>query len=282
MTGTVVSPREKELGVVGDKVVPVEGGLDWSPSQPGDSVVVLWHHPLDVSVPVVSGYNPEFFHDFGGGCAQAIVEVWGWRPRVRLIWGGCPWRPEEVEFLDRHLRVSDNEQLVHISHGRAARSFRGVAGGMEFGVVSENLYDSMEDCPSWGLWGLVVLPCDEDAAADCSGRGIENVRGGIPGLVVVAEHLYGDAEELSTSFLFVVAVVGFIAWVEHRDGLYNVRGVYRCSLYLPKGVFIWGERCGPTTRGGVVGAVVEGRHERERMSLRSRSLLLLTVWTFPP
>jgi hypothetical protein len=86
---------------------------------------------------------------------------------------------------------------------------------MELGVVSEDLYDSMEDRASWGLWGLVVLPCDEDATMDCSRRGIKDVRGGIPGLVIVVEHLYSDAEELSVPFSFVVAVVGFVAWVEH-------------------------------------------------------------------
>jgi hypothetical protein len=153
---------------------------------------------------------------------------------------------------------------------------------MELGVVSKDLHDSVEDRPSWGLWGLVILPCDEDVTMNCFGRGIKDVRGGIPGLVVIAEHLYSDAEELSASFSFVIAVIGFIAWVEHRDGPYDVHSMYRHSLYLSKGIFVWGERCGLTTRGGVVGAVVEGRHERERMSLRSHSLLLLTVWTFPP
>jgi hypothetical protein len=154
--------------------------------------------------------------------------------------------------------------------------------GMELGVISEDLHDSVEDRPSWGLWGLVVLSCDEDATTNCSGRGVEDVRGGVPGLVVVVEHLYSDAEELSASFSFVVAVIGFVAWVEHRDSPYNVRSMYRRSLYLSKGFFIWGERGGLTMRGGVVGAVVERRHERERMSLCSCSLLLLTVWTFPP
>jgi hypothetical protein len=243
---------------------------------------MLWCHPPDVLVPVVSRYNPKFFRNFGDGRARAIVEVWGWRPQVRLIWGGCTWRLKEVEFLNRHLQISDNEQLVHIGRGRAAGGFTGVAEGMELGVVSEDLHDSMEDHPSWGLWGLVVLPCDEDVTVNCSGRGIEDVQGSVSGLVIIAEHLYGDAEELSTSFSFIVTVVGFIAWVEHQDSPYDVRGMYRHSLYLSKGVFIWGERCGLTTRGGVVGAVVEGRHERERMSLCSRSLLLLTVWTFPP
>jgi hypothetical protein len=77
MTRTVASPREKEFGVVGDEVVPIKRGLDRPSSQPRDSVVVLWCHPLDVSVPVVSGYNPEFFHDFGGGHVRVIVKVWG-------------------------------------------------------------------------------------------------------------------------------------------------------------------------------------------------------------
>jgi hypothetical protein len=117
MTRAVAPSREKEFGVVREEVVPVERGFNRPSSQPRDGVVVLWRHPFDVSVPVVSRYNPEFFHDFGGGRTRAIVKVWGWRPWVRLIRGGCPWRSKEVEFLDRHLRVSDNEQLVHISHG---------------------------------------------------------------------------------------------------------------------------------------------------------------------
>jgi hypothetical protein len=215
MTRAVASLREKEFGVIGEEVVPVERGFDWPSSQPGNSVVVLWCHPFDVSVPVVSRYNPEFFHDFGGGCVRAIVKIWGWRPQVWLVRGGCPWRPKEVKFLDRHLWVSDNEQLVHISHRRAARGFTGVAEGMELGVVSEDLHDSVEDRLSWGLWGLVILPRDEDATANCSRRGVKDVRGGVSGLVIVVEHLYGNAEKLSMSFSFVIAVIGFIAWVEH-------------------------------------------------------------------
>jgi hypothetical protein len=153
---------------------------------------------------------------------------------------------------------------------------------VELGVVSEDLHDPMKDCSSWGLWGLVILPCNEDTATNCSGRGIEDVWGSISGLVIVTEHLYGDAEELSASFSFVITIIGFVAGVEHRDSLYDVCGMYRRLLYLAEGIFVRGERCGLATRGRVVGAIVGGRHEEERMSLRSRSLLLLTVWTFPP
>jgi hypothetical protein len=83
------------------------------------------------------------------------------------------------------------------------------------------------------------------------------------------------------SLSFFIAVVCFITGVEHRDGSHNVCSMYHCTLYLSEGIFIWRGRCGLAMRGGVVGAVAEGRHERERMSLRSHSLLLLTVWTFP-
>jgi hypothetical protein len=86
---------------------------------------------------------------------------------------------------------------------------------MELSVVSEDLYDPMKDRPSWGLWGLIVLSRDKDAATDCSRRGVEDVQGGIPGLTVITEHLYGDAEELSASFSFIVTIVGFIAGIEH-------------------------------------------------------------------
>jgi hypothetical protein len=117
VTGAIVSSREKEFRVVGEEVVPIEGGFDRPSSQPGDGVVVLWRHSLNVSVPVISGYDPEFFHDFGGRCARAIVKVWGWRPWIWFIWGGCPQRSKEVEFLDGHLWVFDDEQLIHISCG---------------------------------------------------------------------------------------------------------------------------------------------------------------------
>jgi hypothetical protein len=110
---------------------------------------------------------------------------------------------------------------------------------VELGVVSEDLHDPMKDCPSWSLWGLVVLSCNEDATVNCSRGGIEDVRGGIPGLIVIVEHLYGDAEELSASFSFIVAIVGFIAGVEHRDGSYNICGVHHRLLYLSEGIHVW-------------------------------------------
>jgi hypothetical protein len=233
-------------------------------------------------MPVVSGYNPEFFHNFGGGRAQAIVEVRGWRPWVRFVRCSCLWQPEEVELLDGHLQVSDDEQLVHISCRRAAGGFTWVAERVEVGVISKDLHDSMKDRSSWGLRGLVILSGNEDVTANRSRRGIENVWGGIPGLIVVAEHLYGDTQELSVPLPLIVAVISFITGVKHRDCLHDVCGMHRRLLYLSEGIFVWRGGCGLTTRRGVVGVVIEERHERERMSLLSRSLLLLTAWTFPP
>jgi hypothetical protein len=156
---------------------------------------MLWCQPLDVSVPVVPGYDPEFFHDFGGRHVWAIIEVWGWRPWVWFVWCSCSRWPEKVEFLDGswlYLWVSNDKQLVHISCGRAAGRFTQVAKGVKIGVVPEDLHDSMEDRSPRGLWGLVVLSCDEDATVNCSRRGVKDVWGGVPGLAVVAEHLYGD------------------------------------------------------------------------------------------
>jgi hypothetical protein len=89
------------------------------------------------------------------------------------------------------------------------------------------------------------------------------------------------------SFLFFIAVICFVSGVEHRNGSYNVGSVHRHVLYLSEDIFIWREGCGRSVermavRGGVVRVVARGRHERESMSLHSHSLLLLTVWTFPP
>jgi hypothetical protein len=282
MTRAVASSRKEELWIVREEVVSVEGGVDRSSSQSWDSVIMSWRHPFDVLVPVVPGYNPELFDNFGGRRAWVIVEVQGWRSWVWFVWRGCSWRPKEVEFLDGHFQVSDDEELINVGCRQAARGFAWVMERVEIGVVSKDLYDSMEDHSSWGLWGLVVLSRDKDTTMHRSRGGVEDVWCGISCLIVVTEHLYGNAEELSTPFSFVVAVVGFIARVEHRDCLDDVCGVYRHSLYLAKGLFIWGDGCGLTTRGRVVETVIGGRHERERMSLRSRSLLLLTVWTFPP
>jgi hypothetical protein len=153
---------------------------------------------------------------------------------------------------------------------------------VDVGVVPKDLYDPVKDCPSQSLWGLIVLSSDEDATTNCSGGGIEDVRSRVSSLIVVVEHLYRDAQELSTSFSFFVAVVGLVARVEHGNSSHDVCRVYCCSLYLSKSFFVWRGEGGLTTREGVVRTVVEGRHERERMSLRSRSLLLLTIWTFPP
>jgi hypothetical protein len=117
VAGAVVSPRKEELWVVGDEVVPIERGVDRPPSQSWDSVVVLWGYPLDISMPVVPGYNPEFLDDFRSGCAWAVVEVQRWRPWVWFVQRGSSRRSEEVEFLNRYLGVSDNEQLVDVGRG---------------------------------------------------------------------------------------------------------------------------------------------------------------------
>jgi hypothetical protein len=155
-------------------------------------------------------------------------------------------------------------------------------GRVEVGIVPKDLYNPMKDRPSWSLRGLVVLPGDEDATANRSGRGVKDVRSRVSSLIVVAEHLYRDVQELPASFSFFIAVIGLVAWVKHQDGSHDVCGVYHHSLYLSKSFFVWGGECGLITRGGIIGAIIEERHERERMSLRSHSLLLLTVWTFPP
>jgi hypothetical protein len=246
---------------------------------------MLWCHPFDVSVPVISRYNPEFFHDFGGGHAQVIIEIWEWQPWIWFVRCGWSRWPEEVEFLDGswlYLRVSDDEQLVHVSRRRTTGGLARVAKWVKIGVIPEDLHDSMKDHFPGGLWGLVILSRDEDATVNCSRGGVKDVWGSVPGLIVVAKYLYGDAQELSAPFSFLVAVVCFVAGVEHRDGSHDVCSIYRHLLYLSKGILIWRGRCGLAMRGGVVRAVAEERHERERMSLRSRSLLLLTIWTFPP
>jgi hypothetical protein len=105
--------------------------------------------------------------------------------------------------------------LVDVHHRRATSGFAWVAERVDVGVVPKDLHDPMKDRPSWSLWGLVVLPSDEDATTNCSRGGVEDVWSCVSGLIVVAEHLYHDAQELSASFSFFVAVVGLVAWVEH-------------------------------------------------------------------
>jgi hypothetical protein len=75
VTGAVASPRKEEFWVIRDEVIPVKGGIDRSPSQSWDSVVMLWRHPFDISMPVVPWYDPELLDDFGSGCAWSVVEV---------------------------------------------------------------------------------------------------------------------------------------------------------------------------------------------------------------
>jgi hypothetical protein len=278
----VASPWKEEFWVVQEEVIPVKRGVDRASPQSWDGVVVVQGYSFDVTLPVVSGYDPKLFNDFRDRRAWAIVEVRRWWSRVQFIWHSCPWWTKEIEFLDGYLRVPDDEQLVDVCRGRTASGFAGIADRVEISVVPEDLYNSMEDRPSWSLRGLVVLPCDEDATADCSGGRIKDIQGRVSGLVVIAEHLYHDAQELPVSLSLFVAVIGLVAWVEHRYSSHDVCGVYCCSLYLSKSFFVWEGECGLATRKGVVGAVAGGRHERERMSLCSCSLLLLTVWTFPP
>jgi hypothetical protein len=215
VTGAVASPREQELWVVWEEVISVEGGVNRAPPQSRDGVVMLWGHSFDTTMPVMPGYDSEFFDDFRGWRMWAIVEVWRWRPGVWFVWRSCPRQMEKVKFLDGYLRVSDDEQLVDVRHGRAVSGLAWVVERVEVSIVPKDLYNSMKDHSSWSLRGLVVLPHDEDATTDCSGGGIKDVRSRVPGLIVVAEHLYCDAQELPASFSFFIAIVGLIAWVEH-------------------------------------------------------------------
>jgi hypothetical protein len=78
MTGTVASLQQEEFGIVREEVVSVEGGFHQSSSQSGNGVIVLWRQPFNVSMPVISGYNPKFFHDFRGQRVWTVVKVWRW------------------------------------------------------------------------------------------------------------------------------------------------------------------------------------------------------------
>jgi hypothetical protein len=78
VVGAVPPSRQEEFRVVRKEVVPVEGGLDHSPSQPWNAVGVLQRQAFNVAEPIVSRYDPRFFHDFRGQRAWAVVEVWGW------------------------------------------------------------------------------------------------------------------------------------------------------------------------------------------------------------
>jgi hypothetical protein len=109
VTGAVMPSREEEFRVVREEIICVEGSLNWAPSQPWDSVVMLWGHPFDTVMPVLSRQDSEFFDDFWGRRAWAIIEVGRWRPGIRLIRRSCPRRTEKIEFLDGHLRVPDDE-----------------------------------------------------------------------------------------------------------------------------------------------------------------------------
>jgi hypothetical protein len=166
-------------------------------------------------MPVGSGYDSELFDDFRSRRTRVVVEVWRWRPGVWFVWHSCPRWTEKVKFLDGYLRISDDEQLVNVRHRRAASGLARVVERVEVGIVPEDLYDPVKDCSSWSLRGLVVLPCDEDMTTDCSGGGIEDIQSRVSGLVVIAEYLYRDAQELPVSFSFFIAVIGLVAWIEH-------------------------------------------------------------------
>jgi hypothetical protein len=193
VTGTVASPGEQELWVVWEEVIPIEGGVNRALSQSQDSVVVLRGHSFDATMPVVSGYDSELFDDLRGRRSWAIVKVRWWRPGVWFVRCSRPRWTEKVKFLDGHLRISDDEQLVDICRGRAAGGVAWVAERVEVSVVPKDLYHSMKDRPSWSLRGLVVLSRDKDATTDCSGGGVKDVWGRVSGLIVIAEHLYRDA-----------------------------------------------------------------------------------------
>jgi hypothetical protein len=76
--GAVMPPREEELWVIREEVVPKKGGVNRFSSQSRDGIVVLRGYPVDATVPVRPRYDPKLFDDFGGRSAWAIVEVWGW------------------------------------------------------------------------------------------------------------------------------------------------------------------------------------------------------------
>jgi hypothetical protein len=77
VTGAVAPPREKELWVVREEVVPVKRGINRASPQSWDGVVMSRGHPFNATMPVVSGYDSKLFDDFRGQCAWAIVEVRG-------------------------------------------------------------------------------------------------------------------------------------------------------------------------------------------------------------
>jgi hypothetical protein len=109
-------------------------------------------------------------------------------------------------------------------------------------IVPVDLNDAMNDNLPCGrdLQGLVMLACDEDMSVYCSEGQVEDVWGGISHLVVIAEDLYCDAQDLSSPFLFFVAIICLIPWVEHGDGTDDVGSIDCHPLYLSQGGFIWG------------------------------------------
>jgi hypothetical protein len=120
VAGAVASSRQEEFGVVGDEVIPIEGGLHQPSSQPWDGIVMLRHQSLDVAMLVVSGYNPEFLHDLGSRHMWAVIEVGGWRSWVWFIWHRCLWRSKVVGFWEGgqlHFRVPDRKQLIDVGRG---------------------------------------------------------------------------------------------------------------------------------------------------------------------
>jgi hypothetical protein len=82
-------------------------------------------------------------------------------------------------------------------------------------IVPKDLDDTVKDGPTGSLWGLVILSGDEDMTVDCSWGEVEDIQGGIPCLAVIVKDLYGDAEQLPSSFLFFFTVICLISGVKH-------------------------------------------------------------------
>jgi hypothetical protein len=104
----------------------------------------------------------------------AVVEVGWWQAWIWLVWH-CSSRGSEkvwlLKWLHWYLRVSNEEQLIHVNSGRCSwgMDFR-VVRRVHSDVISVHLDDAMDDDLFSGvdLQGLVVLACDEDAAMYCS------------------------------------------------------------------------------------------------------------------
>jgi hypothetical protein len=68
---------------------------------------------------------------------------------------------------------------------------------------------------------------------------VEDIWGGISCLSIIAEDLYCNVQDLSSSLSFLIAVVACVTGVEHGHGLNDVGSVDCHSLYLLQGGLIW-------------------------------------------